>query len=151
MIAFLGTRIRGSRDLHEPRPKARVLVVDDEEMSRANIQAALTLAGYETDLAEDGTFAVALVRDIPYDLILMDLKEPFSNGIEATRLIRSLRGAGSEVPIIALSSSPLDGAMREAGMDDFIAKPIDMERLVALVREWVRRGPLRPTRWGRSN
>ena len=115
----------------------RILVVEDHRVNRRILCQFLATLGYQADEAEDGQMAVAAAMSGEYDMIFMDLRMPNMNGIEATRWIRQ-HGHGDRKPrIIALTG---DAALetREqcfaAGMDDFITKPIRLERLEAVLR-----------------
>lgn len=117
----------------EPAPAAvaggkglRVLLVEDERTNQMIAMARLKGLGYEVDVASDGGEAVAAVEAKDYDVVLMDLFMPEMDGLEATRVIRSLSAPARTVPIIALTGSSGDcyvGACLEAGMNDFLSKP----------------------------
>ena len=122
----------------------RVLLVDDIEVNREIAAAVLAMSGFEIDEAEDGVQAVAKVAEAEagrYDVVLMDLQMPNMNGFDATRAIRALADkAKARVPVVALSANSSDEdiqAGREAGMDGHLSKPIDMEKLFALLRQVV--------------
>lgn len=127
-----------------PQRRERILVVDDIAVSRLVVQSILTENGYDVDLAENGGAAIKLVRSFPYDLILMDMHMSVMDGVEATKIIRSLRGAGCEVPIVAIAATPLSTEVWDAGMDDYVIKPVKREHLLLMVRRWVGGGPLKP-------
>ena len=94
--------------------------------------AMLLRDGHRTDIANNGIEAVNAVRNFTYDVILMDIQMPEMGGIEATRGIRKLQDESGHIPIIALTAHALSGMREEfleAGMDDFIAKPIDNDEL----------------------
>jgi two-component system, sensor histidine kinase and response regulator len=115
----------------------RVLVVDD---SATNLSIACSLLerwGHVVTRRDDGRAAVAAVRDAPYDLVLMDVRMAGVDGLEATRLIRAAEpAAGPRVPIVAMTASAMKGDRElclDAGMDGYLAKPIDADELFALV------------------
>jgi signal transduction histidine kinase/CheY-like chemotaxis protein len=121
----------------QPR-RGRILLAEDYE---PNILVAKTfgeLFGYEVDVAENGLYAVKMVRAIAYDLILMDVQMPEMDGLQATRVIRQYERSVQKprVPIIGMTAHALDSARErclEAGMDDYIAKPFtpaDLERKI---------------------
>lgn len=117
-----------------------ILVAEDLAMNRTLVSLMLRKIGYRVDEAADGAEALDAVRRHGYDLVLMDVQMPVMDGLEATRLIRALPAPAGLVPIIALTAGtqPADIAgYRDAGMDDFLAKPIDRTRLIAVVTRWI--------------
>lgn len=110
----------------------RLLVVDDIELNRELMSAMLARYGGETMLASDGAKAVAAVRSQSFDLVLMDAQMPVMDGFDATRAIRSLGGARALLPIVALTASGQPEHLakcRDAGMDDHLTKPLDVDQL----------------------
>ena len=86
--------------------------------------------------------AVALARDVPFDIILMDLQMSGVDGLEASRRIRQLEAseAREAIPIIALTAKAMKDDQEKclaAGANDYIAKPLDVEKLLSLVRVWM--------------
>jgi signal transduction histidine kinase/ActR/RegA family two-component response regulator len=125
-----------------PRPPlgARVLLAEDNSVNQRVVGLLLESLGCQVDLAEDGAEAVGRAREVDYDLVLMDCQMPRLDGYDATRAIRRLdeeRGR-RRTPVVALTAHALHGDRTkcfEAGMDDFLSKPISLERLrVALVK-----------------
>jgi signal transduction histidine kinase/CheY-like chemotaxis protein/HPt (histidine-containing phosphotransfer) domain-containing protein len=130
-----------------PRSGWRILVAEDMAVNRLVARGLLEARGHFVDVAADGHEAIAKVEQKDYDLILMDMQMPCMDGLEATRLIRARGGTFSTVPIVAMTANAFgsdQAACLEAGMNDFLAKPIDAEKLgealdrVMSVRE---RGP----------
>lgn len=120
-----------------PAAPARILVVDDQEAVRDVTRAVLMKAGYEVAVASDGAEAVAAVRDLPFDLVLMDIHMAVMDGLAATRQIRLLSGARSRVPIIALCN---DGpGLADAGVDDHLGKPFRKVDLFRKIDQWLGR------------
>ncbi|WP_372617225.1 response regulator [Falsiroseomonas sp.] len=123
-------------------PPRRVLVVDDVAANRLVARVLLEGAGHAVELASDGAEAVEAVRQGEFDLVLMDVHMPGIDGLEATRRIRALDGAGRHVPIIALTADALRDQVAQclaAGMDGHLAKPLDRAALMAALRraeEW---------------
>ena len=125
------------------RPGGRVLLVEDDETNQTVAAKLLEAAGYTVVIAADGAAAVAAVREEISDLVLMDVQMPVMDGIEATRRIRALSGALATIPIIAVTAHAMAGAREEylaAGMDDYISKPFDADRLLATIAHWLGHG-----------
>ena len=119
--------------------RARILVAEDVDVNREIARAILEAAGHVVDLVADGVEAVAAVRARRYGLVLMDVQMPGLDGLEATRRIRALPEPAGAVPIVGLTASALPGhaaALREAGMDDHIVKPLRRDDLCAAVARW---------------
>ena len=101
--------------------------------------ATLEKYGHQADVAANGVEAVAAVQAIPYDLILMDVNMPEMDGIEATKKIRTLPGRPGRTPIIALTANAMKGdreMVLNAGMNDYISKPLERNALIAMVNKW---------------
>jgi CheY-like chemotaxis protein len=128
------TLLRGHRD-------TRVLVAEDEPINREVMFEILKDVGLEPDFAEDGEQALNMVAQYDYSLILMDMQMPVMDGLEATRRIRQ-RNGDSAIPIIALTANvfPEDKARCiDAGMNDFITKPIDPDEIYERVLYWLQK------------
>jgi CheY-like chemotaxis protein len=112
-----------------------LLIVEDSELNR-DLLVQIFEGDYDLDLAVDGETAVRLASTARPDLILMDIGLPGMSGLDAVRTIRADPGL-PRIPIVAVSSGVMPGDREEAleaGCNDFVAKPIDDEALVALVR-----------------
>ena len=133
-----------------PRPlrPLRVLLVEDSLMNQKLVKALLERQGHRVIVANDGQEAVAASRTQPLDLILMDIQMPHMDGLEATAAIRQAeKQKGTHVPIIAMTAHAMQGDRErclEAGMDEYLAKPIRSQRLFETIaavvesrgREW---------------
>ena len=115
----------------------KILLVEDNEINQEIAQEILSSVGFVVDTVNDGTEAVDRVKNVDagtYELILMDIQMPVMDGYEATRQIRALEdSAKSAVPIIAMTANAFDEDRKnaiEAGMNDHVAKPIDIENLM---------------------
>ncbi|MFC6286434.1 response regulator [Nocardioides sp. GCM10027113] len=119
----------------------RILIVEDNPVNQMVAVGLLQNAGYETDVVDDGQAAVeVLAGPHEYDAVLMDCRMPRMDGFDATRQIRSDEAGAARVPIIAMTASALEGEQDRClavGMDDFLTKPVDPERLLRVVRRWV--------------
>jgi CheY-like chemotaxis protein len=120
----------------------RVLLVEDEPVSREVARSLLDGAGLQVDVAKDGEVALERVRSQRYELLLMDLQMPILGGIEATRLIRALPDYRN-VPIIAMTANAFEEDRqncKDAGMNEFIAKPFKPEDMFATILNCLRAG-----------
>jgi CheY-like chemotaxis protein len=122
-------------------PGCRILVAEDDWV---NQEVALELLretlGFAVDIAPDGLSALDMAQLKRYDLILMDVQMPELDGIGATQAIREIPGY-EEIPIIAMTANAFaeDRARcMDAGMHDFVAKPVDPDHLFALMLKWLR-------------
>jgi PAS domain S-box-containing protein len=117
----------------------RLLLAEDNRINREVATELLKEAGCKVDVADDGDMAVAMVRQNVYDLILMDVHMPVMDGLAAARAIRALP-QHAEIPIVALTASAFNEDRRsclEAGMNDYIAKPVDPDALFATLLKWL--------------
>jgi len=127
-----------------PEGPARVLLVEDNPINRTVALRLLQRGGYDVDWAENGLQAIDHLRSEDYDFVLMDCQMPEMDGYQATRLVRD-PGSGvrdGTVPIIALTANAMEGDREKclaAGMDDYVAKPIQREELFAALERWRRR------------
>ena len=118
---------------------ARILVVDDHRVNRDVTGELLRRRGAVVYLAEDGEAAVTAVRRWKPDLVLMDVQMPILDGLEATRQLRQI-DEFRDLPIIALTAAALTGdeaRCREAGMNDILTKPVELETLEQMVSKWL--------------
>ena len=126
-------------------PGKRILVVEDNDLNREIAYELLQETGAEIETASDGLEAVNKVSASPegyYDFIIMDIQMPVMDGLEATRQIRLLdRQDTKDLPIVAMSANAFAEDVRlslEAGMNEHIAKPIEIDRLYSIMAKWFR-------------
>ena len=125
----------------------RVLYADDHQANRVLIQAMLGAHGHGCDLACDGAEAVRMAKVGGYDLILMDIQMPVLDGVGAAREIRAFDGPEGRVPILALTANTLSDQVESylaAGMQDCIAKPVNMAELLQQKARWDAAASLAP-------
>jgi signal transduction histidine kinase/DNA-binding response OmpR family regulator len=122
-------------------PKIKVLLAEDNALNQEIVLAMLEDTAYELSVVEDGRQALSVVDRQTFDAILMDCQMPTMDGFEATRLLRhqEAESGGRRIPVIALTANAVKGDRErclEAGMDDYLAKPIGREQLLAVLERW---------------
>ena len=121
----------------------RLLLVEDNDLNREIATEILGMTGVTVETAENGKIAVEKVAAAPehwYDLVLMDIQMPVMNGYEATAAIRSLAGSRGKVPIIAMTANAFAEDVQLAkntGMNEHIAKPLDLNKLNDVLKQWL--------------
>ena len=113
------------------------MIAEDNLINQQLIKHILGNLGYEPDTVENGQLAVEAASDLDYDLILMDVQMPEMDGLEATRRIR--QEPLKQPVIVALTANAMQGDREEclqAGMDDYISKPVRLDELMRLLEKW---------------
>jgi PAS domain S-box-containing protein len=119
---------------------SQVLVAEDNKVNMMVIRTNLRRLGIHVIEAATGREAVEKAACVPVDLVLMDIRMPELDGLEATRIIRKQEPAGARIPIIALTADAMQGDMErciEAGMDGYLSKPFRPEELLALLGQYL--------------
>jgi len=117
----------------------KVLIVDDDESNQYLMQVIMQELGCGFEIAPDGQVAVEKVKNGAFDLVFMDLRMPVMNGYEATKAIREFN---KDLPIIALTAHAMDWVPSQCfsiGMNDFISKPYNRNKIKEEVVKWVTR------------
>jgi PAS domain S-box-containing protein len=118
----------------------RVLVAEDNAVNQRVAVRMLERLGYRADVAGNGAEAIEAIGHIRYDAVLMDCQMPEVDGYEATAAIRAGEGESRHTPIIAMTAAALQGDQErclDAGMDDYISKPVHRDQLAATLHRWV--------------
>lgn len=118
----------------------RILVVEDNIINQKVAVKMIDKMGLRSDCVANGKEAVDAVSLVPYNLVLMDCQMPEMDGFDATRTIRKKEGNLSHIPIVAMTANAMKGDRElclSAGMDDYITKPVNMERLHDTLAKWL--------------
>jgi CheY-like chemotaxis protein len=124
-------------------PNISILLIEDDMLNQQVVKMLLTNMGCDVAIAGTGHSALDAFKAKPYDLILMDYEMPDINGPEIATRLRALENeihAGKHVPIINLSAHQMGEkriALEQAGVDDFISKPLTLEKLETTLRRWL--------------
>lgn len=122
----------------QEKPSLHVLVVEDHPINQELMQEMLSGRADSVDLAENGEEALSFLKEKDYDIIFMDLQMPIMDGLETTRRIRELEEPKKHTLIVALTASVMKEDIKkcfEAGMDDYLGKPIELRDIEAMLRK----------------
>jgi len=132
-----------------PGPPPRLLLVEDNPVNLLVAQKLLSVLGYDCDTAVNGEVALAHMASGVYDLVLMDCQMPVLDGYSATRRWREIEAGqspGHHLPIVAMTANAMSGDRQrclDAGMDDYLSKPVSRDQLDACLARWLRAAPER--------
>ena len=119
----------------------RILAVDDNDANRALIEVLLRQRGLECDLARNGQVALEMMRERPYDLVLLDMEMPVQDGWTTIDVIRQDPEL-ADTPVVAVTAHALKGSIErcmEAGCNAQLSKPFSQEELYGIVHRWLRK------------
>jgi CheY-like chemotaxis protein len=122
------------------RGKVRILVAEDNAVNQKVSMAILKKLGYKSDAVANGLEAIAALRNVPYDLVLMDCQMPELDGYEASRRIREQQAPWASIPIIAVTANAMEGDRArclDAGMNDYVSKPVTAGAVAAALEKWL--------------
>jgi len=118
---------------------ARLLLAEDNEINQLIAEELLTIAGFSVDIAENGAVAIDMVEKNCYDLVLMDIQMPETDGFDATKIIRS-NEKFKDLPILAMTANAMQGDREkslQAGMNDHITKPLVPKDMLKSICHWL--------------
>ena len=116
-----------------------MLIADDNAVNALLFRSALTAAGFRVHTAGTGAEALERMNESDYAVVFMDIRMPVMDGLEATRRIRALAGPASQTPIVALTAHVGQAERelcRDAGMNDYLSKPVSVESLAGAIERW---------------
>jgi len=119
---------------------SRILLVEDNDINQQVARELLEDAGFVVEVAGNGHVALEMAQQSPYDLVFMDMQMPVMDGLEATRELRKIARLGT-LPVVAMTANAMEQDRRrcmEAGMNDFVVKPLDPDNLWAVLLRWLR-------------
>lgn len=139
--ADLETEEKVDENMNFTAPEAKILVVDDNEMNRKVAVGLLEPLQMQIDLADNGKKALVMIQEKKYHMIFMDHMMPIMDGVEATKCLRQMEDSYyKELPVIALTANAMKESKQmfeEAGMNGFVAKPIEMKQICRTIRKWL--------------
>ncbi len=147
----LGTSLQGGVEISPPEESAvvstelagHVLLVEDNLINQTVAVHMLERIGLSVDIAENGAVALDKIEASDYDLVVMDCQMPVMDGYEATRQIRERGDQRAALPIVAMTANTMEGDREiclQAGMDDYIGKPVRLEVLMDTLKRWLPSG-----------
>jgi CheY-like chemotaxis protein len=126
---------------HKRSLNNRILIAEDNHANQRVIENMLAGIGYDDfDTVENGQQVLNALKEKQYDIILMDIQMPVMDGLEATRVIRNSKQAFSSIAICAMTANAMHGDREKclnAGMNDYLSKPIDLTKLRSMLSKWI--------------
>ncbi len=129
-------RLSGKPEAEHTSGPQNILVVEDNSLNQRMIMLLLTQQGHKVSVASNGLEAIQAVQEEPFDLVFMDVQMPEMDGMEACRRIRKLDLGGRHLPIVAMTAYAMQGDAQkclEAGMDDYLSKPVDVNQVFQVI------------------
>ena len=142
LSAILTLPPAGALQLGRPHRQLRLLLIEDNAINQQVAVGFLTKLGHLVEVAGDGAEGLAMLRARPYDLVFLDIHMPGMDGFETIRAIRALANPLASIPVVAMTANAMAGDRDNclaAGMDDYIAKPLNRRSLAALLEKWAER------------
>jgi CheY-like chemotaxis protein len=144
-LALGSVSVAGAEEISENLPLRekpwRILVGEDNQVNQMIITKILEKFGMKVDIAGNGKEVIEAIQSRPYDLIFMDCHMPVMDGYQATSFIRESKSViNSRIPIIAMTANAMKGDRErtlQAGMDDYISKPLDIKKVKVLLSKWL--------------
>ncbi len=132
-------------EIFAPPAGTKVLLADDDSMTHLYVSHVLKESGLDVEWVKNGEGVLDALAQRSFHCILMDIQMPIMDGVEATRKIRASEASYQDIPIIALTAYAMSGDREkflQAGMDDYIAKPVEKKDLLAIIRRNIRNDSL---------
>jgi CheY-like chemotaxis protein len=129
----------GSREPIADNRNIRVLLAEDNIVNQRVAITQLRKLGYSADAVANGLEVLDAIESVPYDVILMDCQMPEMDGYEATKRIRASTSKTANIPIVAMTAHAMEGDRErclEAGMNDYVSKPVKIEELGRVLEHW---------------
>ena len=127
-------------NLKEKRSDYKILIAEDNVVNQKVVLRMLTELGFDVEAVCNGADAIEKIKNDNFDAVLMDVQMPEMDGFDATRIIRNLQDSRKNIPVIALTAHALKGDKEkclEAGMNDYITKPINAKQLSKVLDSWI--------------